>query len=89
MSCADIIALEKVLLDVPTEATQEHLKVCPACTERLAVMRVEGTTFRRFVYPHTLEAVVRGVIPSRPRWSLVLMPVALVGALIVLLLVSR
>jgi hypothetical protein len=87
MSCLDDLALEKALLSEPDAAQATHLEACASCAHRLSVMRSQGEDFRRFVFPHTVDAVVSSTRPKR-WWPLVL-PVAVALGLAVWVAVPR
>jgi hypothetical protein len=57
------LKLERHLLDPERSPVAGHVAGCERCRARLAEMEAQGDTFRRFVYPATLENV------SRSRWT--------------------
>jgi anti-sigma factor RsiW len=79
------LKLERHLLDPDRSPIQEHLAGCERCRARVAEMEKQGEDFRRFVYPATLEEVVkRRWAPMRALW--VIAPAA---GLATVLLIAR
>lgn len=88
MSCLDDVTLEKVSVAKEPEASvAAHLAGCASCTARLSRMRQENETFRRFVFPATVDAVTNSVAP--PKWRLGLLVFAPVALAAVLLFIIR
>ena len=79
------LKLERHLLDPDRSPIKEHVAECERCRARIAEMEKEGEDFRRFVYPATLEKVVK------PRWTLVrtLWVLAPAAGLATVLLIAR
>lgn len=77
------LRLELHLLDPQRAQVGDHLDSCAACQGRLSRMKVEGDKFRQYVYPATLDALVK---PRRSRWWALsaLVPVAAAAAALVL-----
>jgi hypothetical protein len=68
MSCLDELMLEKVLLGAAPEASA-HLEQCAECGARLSQMRVEDAQFRQYVFPATVDAVVKSTVrPAARLW---------------------
>ena len=77
------LKLERHLLDPQRSPLREHIDACDRCRARVAQMEAQGESFRRYVYPATLEAVTA---PRRSRWlwALTLAPVAAAAGLLLL-----
>jgi hypothetical protein len=85
MSHPSELKLERHLLDPDRSPIKEHVAGCERCRTRVTEMEKEGEDFRRFVYPATLEKVVkRRWAPMRALW--VLAPAA---GLATVLLIAR
>ena len=56
------LKLELHLLDPERSPVAAHLGECERCRERVSEMRRQGDDFRRFVYPATLDGLLK------PRW---------------------
>jgi hypothetical protein len=83
MSCLDDVALERLRLELASEAQRDHAAACLSCQARLAHMTAEDEDFRRFVFPRTVDAVVAARRPRR--WgffALALVPVAAALAIV-------
>jgi len=71
MSHPSDLKLERHLLDPGRSPIAGHVAECERCRARLAQMEEQGETFRRFVYPATLENVTRRRwTPMRALWLL-------------------
>jgi len=70
-------------------AVTAHLEACERCRARVAWAREAEATFRREVFPATVDAVVEGSRPRRLRWLVVLAPALAAAAAVVLLLPPR
>ncbi len=77
--CPSELKLERHLLDPATSPIRAHVEGCAACQARLQQMEQEGETFRRFVAPATLDAVVAPRRSFRRYW-LALAPAAAAAA---------
>jgi hypothetical protein len=65
------LKLERHLLDPARSPVAGHVADCERCRARLAEMEEQGESFRRFVYPATLENVTRRRFrPLRALWLL-------------------
>ena len=74
-------------LHAPRPELERHAEACQGCAARLEEALRSADTFRREVFPATLDAVVERSRPWRPRaWMLAPIP-ALAAAAVVLLLV--
>ncbi|HTP51453.1 MAG TPA: DUF4384 domain-containing protein [Anaeromyxobacteraceae bacterium] len=81
-ACPSDLKLEFHLLDPASSGLANHLAGCPSCRERLERMAGEGEEFRRFVYPATVDAVVRAVRRRGTlRWLPALVPLAAAAGL--------
>lgn len=77
------LKLERHLLDPEQSPVREHIEACAKCQARVAQMEAQGESFRRFVYPATLDGLTA---PRRSRWfwALTLAPVAAAAGLLLL-----
>ena len=81
-ACPSDLKLEFHLLDPASSGLASHLAGCPGCRERLERMAGEGEEFRRFVYPATVDAVVRAARRRGTlRWLPALVPLAAAAGL--------
>jgi hypothetical protein len=71
--CLSDLALEALILKERPES-DAHAAACRECQARLARMEAEGVTFRRQVYPQTIDAVLA---PRVSPWRQWLVPLAL------------
>jgi hypothetical protein len=86
--CPSELDLERHLL-AADPVVEAHLAECPRCAERLAEMRREGETFRRVVFPATVDAVVEHSRPATARarrWVVALAPLSAAAAAALFLL---
>ena len=65
--CPSDLALEAFLLDRERAPAAAHVAGCERCAGRLARMEAEGATFRREVFPETVDAIEEAAAP-RPWW---------------------
>lgn len=82
------LALEAYLLDRDSSPAATHVAGCEHCRARVARMEREGESFRRFVLPATLDAVLEKNAPRRRKawkWILAIAPAAAAVALVVAL----
>lgn len=71
MSHPSDLKLERHLLDPVRSPVAGHVADCERCRARLSQMEEQAETFRRFVYPATLENVTRRRwTPTRALWLL-------------------
>jgi hypothetical protein len=81
MACPSDLALERLLLGRADLDAVRHAEECPGCSVRLASMRRTGESFRRFVYPPTVERVEAAAERGpRRRFLLALAPASLLAA---------
>ncbi|MGC3997559.1 MAG: DUF4384 domain-containing protein [Anaeromyxobacter sp.] len=83
--CPSELALEAHLLQADP-AVEAHLAGCARCAARLAGMERDGDTFRREVFPATVDAVTGADRRPQRRWWL-LAPLAAAAAAAALVLV--
>jgi hypothetical protein len=82
------LALEAYLLDREKSPVAAHLSGCEHCRARIERMEREGESFRRFVLPATLDAIVEKNAARRRKtwtWLFALAPAAAAVALVVAL----
>jgi hypothetical protein len=77
------LKLERHLLDPERSPIKEHVATCDRCRLRLAEMERQGEDFRRFVYPATLDEVVKPRFSAR-RALWLLAPAAGLAAVLVI-----
>ncbi|MFO0584691.1 MAG: DUF4384 domain-containing protein [Anaeromyxobacter sp.] len=86
--CPSELDLERHLR-APLPAVAAHLEACDRCRAREAWAREAEATFRREVFPATVDAVVEATRPRRARWALLLVPALAAAAAVVVVLPER
>jgi len=86
--CPSELELERHLR-AARPAAAEHLQGCERCRARVAWAGAAAETFRREVFPATVDAVVERTRPRPLRWALWLAPASVAAAAAILLLVPR
>jgi len=73
-------------LHAPQPELERHAEACPGCAARISEALRSAETFRRQVFPATLDSVVERSRPWRPRaWMLAPIPALAAAAVLVLL----
>jgi hypothetical protein len=86
--CPSELELERHLRAARPDV-ERHLGTCERCRGRVAWANAAADTFRREVFPATVDAVVEGTRPRRLRWALWLAPASVAAAALVVLLLPR
>jgi hypothetical protein len=85
--CPSELELERHLR-TPRHEVEAHAAACDRCRGRIAWAHEAEATFRREVFPATVERVVERTRPRPLRWLLVLAPASAAAAAAALLLVA-